>query len=145
MIFAQLRIMDISKINYFAIVFAAQMIVLEYYNEFDMLKKMVSFFFYKFLPFHIINSLDLDFNKMFKSNQTGNDLKYFIIENLNFDAFLSTVNYEMISLINQIIFCRIKALEELAKIKISDRFEENNPELAEQLKLLFASNFTSKK
>lgn len=137
MIFSALRTLDISKITYFAIVFAAQMIVLEYYNEFDMLKKMVSFFFYKFLAFFLIERSNLTFDKLFEANQNNDGIKYFINRNLNFEAFFTKINFEMINLINQITFCRLKALEELAKIKISDRYEENNPKLDEELKLRF--------
>lgn len=65
LIFYGLRNLDFSQISYFALVFSSQMLVLEYYNEFKMLEKMIIFLLYKFLVFYVIHSLDLDFDMLF--------------------------------------------------------------------------------
>lgn len=65
LIFFGLRNLDFSQVSYFALVFASQMLVLEYYNEYKMLEKMIIFLLYKFLVYYVANSLDLDFDMLF--------------------------------------------------------------------------------
>lgn len=60
-----LKSIDFSKISYFSLVFAAQMLVLEYYSEFECLGPMLSFFLYQFIVFSLVHVLKLDFDLLF--------------------------------------------------------------------------------
>ena len=60
-----LRTIDFNKISYFSLVFSAQMMVLEYYSEFECLGPMLSFFLYQYLTFYLIHILKLDFDLLF--------------------------------------------------------------------------------
>lgn len=60
-----LKSIDCSKISYFSLVFSAQMLVLEYYSEFECLGPMLSFFLYQFAAFYLVHILKLDFDLLF--------------------------------------------------------------------------------
>lgn len=139
MIFSALRNLDCSRISYFSIVFASQMVVLEYYNEYGMLEKMMNFLLYKYLGFYACRSLNLQFHELFahKEIESQNEIQYYIQSSIDIDKLLSKINLKIIETINQIMFCRVKVTDELIKIKITDRFEKDNVVLAEELKRRF--------
>ena len=60
-----LKTIDFSKISYFSLVFTAQMLVLEYYDEFPCLGPMISFFLYQYVVFYLVHILKLDFDLLF--------------------------------------------------------------------------------
>ena len=52
-------------------------------------------------------------------------------------GLVTSVNEKVVDLINQIMLCRLKIVEELVKIKIVDRIDDKNPEGNEELKKRF--------
>lgn len=52
-------------------------------------------------------------------------------------GLVTSLNERVVDLINQIMLCRLKIVEELVKIKIVDRINESNPEGNEELKKRF--------
>lgn len=60
-----LKSIDFTKISYFSLVFSAQMLVLEYYSEFECLGPMLSFFLYQFIVYYLVHILKLDFDLLF--------------------------------------------------------------------------------
>lgn len=145
LMFYGLKNIDFSYVSYFSLVFASQMLVLEYYNEHTMLGTMLSFFFYKFLVFYVIQTFDLTFETLFESQQVSdifsedeNDrISYCFKRDLKIEKILTFVNYRVIDLINQIMFCRSKIMDELMKLKVVERIHQKNPPTKEELKKRF--------
>ena len=71
LIFSGLRSLDFSKVSYFALVFASQTVVLEYYKEFPLLEEMLSFLLYQFLVYYNIHCLQFDFETLFHLETSG--------------------------------------------------------------------------
>lgn len=156
LIFRGLKTLDFKNISYFSLVFASQMLVLEYYNEHSMLQKMLEFLLYKYLVFHVIVSLNLDFESLFISKKVVHDENSFLSNasspqtqkangnitftlhpDVNVKAMVNQINVYMIDLINQIMLCRTKITDELIKVKVVDRAKENNPPTKDELKKRF--------
>lgn len=145
LMFYGLKNIDFSYVSYFSLVFASQMLVLEYYNEHNMLATMLSFFFYRFLIFYVIQTFNLSFETLFESQQISGNSKqdgqaritYSFRRDLNLEHILSSVNYRIIDLINQIMFCRSKIMDELMKLKVVERIHQKNPPSKEELKKRF--------
>lgn len=155
LIFCGLKTLSFEHVSYFALVFASQMLVLEYYNEHSMLQKMLDFFLHKFLVFHVISSLNLDFESLFSSREVSEKENFFqgnssqsksnrspkiafeLQNNVNLDVVLTKITLEIVTLINQISFCRTKVVDELIKVKVVDRAQERNPPNKQELKKRF--------
>lgn len=141
LMFYGLKTINFSHISYFALVFASQMLVLEYYNEHNMLEIMLSFFFYRFLLFYVVRSFDLTFETLFESRKDGGDnfesIKYCLRKELHVEQILTSINYRMVELINQVMFCRSKIMDELMKLKVVERIHQSNPPSKEELKKRF--------
>lgn len=60
-----LRTIDFNKISYFSLVFSAMLLTLEYYNEFECLGPLLSFFLYQYLVYYLVQILKLDFDLLF--------------------------------------------------------------------------------
>ena len=60
-----LKTIDFNKISYFSLVFASQMLVLEYYSKLECLGPMLSFFLFQYVVFYLIHILKLDFDLLF--------------------------------------------------------------------------------
>ena len=138
LVFFGLKKIDFSHISYFALVFASQMLVLEYYNEHLMLERMLSFFFYRFLLFHVVGSFGLSFESLFETRPgPGEAIAYCLRPEVDVRATLQSVNLRVAGLVNQVSFCRSKSMEELMKLKVVERIHQSNPPSKDELKKRF--------
>jgi hypothetical protein len=141
LMFHGLKTIDFRYVSYFALVFASQMLVLEYYNEHSMLAKMLSFFFYHFILFYVIGSFGLSFESLFESHQSENlsedKITYLLRKDLDLEVILKSINYRIIDLMNQVCFCRFRIMEHLMKLKVAERIHQSNPPTKEELKKRF--------
>ena len=143
LIFHSLRTLNFSDISYFALVFSCQMLVLEYQNEYDMLKIMISSFLYQFLPLFLIKTFDLTFENLFElhpiscNNLENNKFHYCIRKDLDIVKIINFLNLKICNLLNQITFCRTFILQELMRLKVVDKIHETNPPSKDELKIRF--------
>ena len=141
LMFHGLKTINFNHVSYFALVFAAQMLVLEYYNEHAMLAKMLGFFFDRFMLFYVISSFGLTFESLFESHQTeqsvSSSITYMLRQDLDLEVILTSVNYRIVDLINQVSFCRYRIIKHLMKLKVEERIHQNNPPSKEELKKRF--------
>lgn len=154
LIFRGLKTLDFRHMSYFALVFAAQMLVLEYYSEHAMLQQMLDFFLHRFLVLYAIESLGARFESLFVSREApdenffqGNSpdasqsrsgrIFFSLNPKVDIERVLWKLNASVIDLINQVIFCRTKIVEELIKVKVADRVQEPKPPSKEELKKRF--------
>lgn len=152
LIFHGLKKFNFHHVTYFALTFAAQMIVLEYYEDYQRLELMLVFFLYRFLPFYIIKFLKLDFTKLFERfsdliqnsfdpNQMGfqnsNYLKtidYRVKSDLDIFSILKVINMYMCEMINQITYCRSELTQELINLMVIEPAQQENPPSKEKLR-----------
>lgn len=141
LMFHGLKTIHFDHVSYFALVFAAQMLVLEYYNEHAMLAKMLSFFFDRFLLFYVVSAFDLSFESLFESDQSeaagAPSISYRLRADLDLEVILTSVNYRVVDLINQVSFCRFRIIKHLMKLKVEERISQSNPPSKEELKKRF--------
>lgn len=152
LIFFGLKTLDFSHIPYFALVFAAQSLVLEYYNEHVKLQKMLEFLLYRFLVFFVIENMGLEFDTLFEASQLQNENSFnlnnqiksssistvFILRShINLELLLSKINQHTSKVLNQICFCRAKISDELLKMKVMDRMRSQTSVQKEELKKRF--------
>ena len=65
LMFFGLRTIDFSKVSYFSLVFAANMLVFEYYQEHNLLAKMMECLLYKILVNKAVIDLNVSFEDLF--------------------------------------------------------------------------------
>jgi hypothetical protein len=105
--------------------------------------------------FHVIESLDLEFEKLFvsvKISQNENSflsnsslpsdsnslsVTFILHPDVNPKGLLTKINLLIIDLLNQIMICRTKITDELIKVKVVDRANEHNPPSKDELKKRF--------
>lgn len=154
LIFHGLETLDSRRVGPFALVFAAQMVVLEYLGELPMLRKMLRFLLFRFLGFHVLSELELDFEALFETRETAPgkgpfeadvpgqagspSVSFALNPKLNIEALLRDVNLQLASLLGQLSLCRANACEELVKVEVADpALEKPSPPKAELKRRFF--------
>ena len=72
LIFYGIHHIDFTKISYFSLVFAAKVIVFEYYQEHNLLGKMIEIILYNYSIGLVIEKLDLSFTNLFEISYQEN-------------------------------------------------------------------------
>jgi hypothetical protein len=152
LIFYGLKKINFNHVTYFALTFAAQMIVLEYFEDYQRLESMLVFFLYKFLPFYVIKFLNLEFYNLFErfSDNNQNNLAsntksmnnqkmlkiidYRVKSNLDLFSILKMINLCICELINQITFCRSELTQELINLMVIEPAREESAPSKEDLR-----------
>jgi hypothetical protein len=153
LIFHGLKHLDFNNISYFALVFSAQMLVLEYYQEHAMQQKMIHFLLYRYLPFYVISELHLNFDSIFcqvsphdentcglnKPIQNGNlsQLNFGVLPSVNLERLSNQIDTQISSLLNQMVFCRTCISDALVQVKVMDRMRGQKVVDKEELKKRF--------
>lgn len=151
LIFRGLKTLAFRGVSYFALVFASQMLVLEYYAEHAMVQKMLDFLLHRFLVLHAVAFLDADFEALFASRELPRDENRFagnapraapsvgfeLNPSLDVRGAVRSVNLRVVDLLNQISFCRAKVIDELIKVKVVDRARESGAPPKAELKKRF--------
>ena len=68
LIFFGINNIDFTKISYFSLVFAAKVIVFEYYQEHNLLGKMIEILLYNYSIGFVIEKLNLSFENLFETS-----------------------------------------------------------------------------
>lgn len=146
LIFNGLQKINFENISYFALVFSAQMIILEYFQEYQRLELMLIFFLFKFLPFYVIEALDLSFDSLFEvfsaTSQSAYQGRppvqapnsYRLSAGLDLVRVLTRVNWKVTDLINQITFCRSECAQELINLMVTENIDQPNCPNKEELR-----------
>ena len=137
LVFHGLKKISFDHVSYFALVFAAQMTVLEFFEDFPRVELMLVFLLHKFLPFTVIKGLRLRFDRLFESAPTqGNspDCPFLLQSDLNLSALLRSINTEVCSMINQITFCRSELTQEMMNLMVIEPAQQKDPPSKDELR-----------
>ena len=155
LIFRGLRTLDLRHVCRFALVFAAQMLVLEYEGQHAMLTTMLRFLLFKYLALHVIATLGLSFESLFvcredleaeptleqemlSSSESGSSGIFYVLSpQIDADRLIRRVNWQVIHLINQITLCRAKIIDELIEEKVVEPARQQAPPPKAELKQRF--------
>ena len=143
-----LKTVCFEHVAYFALVFAAHMIVFEYQSRYQDLEKLLMVFLFKFLPLYVIQSLELAFDRVFETvpgqpacslglKAMDNAPTFRLNSNIDLSVWLRRIDLIVTEFVNQVTFCRSELAQTLVNVLVIKPAQEKSPLQREELRQRF--------